>query len=705
MKIPPIPFNEADRLAALDRYEILDTLPEQEFDDLALLAAEICGTPIALISLVDKDRQWFKAKVGLTATSTHRDISFCGHAVADERLLMVTDATQDDRFADNPLVQQDPSIRFYAGAPLVTPDHHTLGTLCVIDRTPKTLSDRQIAMLEALSRQVVSQLELRRSLTEQKQAAQELELAKQQAEEANASKSIFLANMSHELRTPLNSVIGFTNLLLKNKAKNLRDQDLQYLDRIVVNGKHLLSLLNDVLDLSKIDADRMEMIPEALDLRSLIQDVVDSLDSAQAAHHENLSLQAVLPDRPVKAVEGDRRRTQQVLLNLLSNALKFTDQGVVEVSLVLDEDGQIPLRVNVADSGIGIAADKLGLIFEAFRQADDSTSRRYGGTGLGLAISQAMCRAQGWLLEVDSHLGGGSTFSIRLQDTAPPLIHHLPIRTQSRSPLIESSPISEEADLTHDATILVIDDDPDARTLLERYAQDLGYRVVGVSSGNRGIELARSIRPSLITLDLCMPEVNGFDVLRVLREDPELRHIPVVVCSIIGEENRASLVGAVEILDKPVNPKALSQLIQTYTDPHSNLRPSTVLIVDDDPTSRELLTAILQDWGVQTLCAANGEEGLKAIEAQRPDLVLLDLMMPVLDGFSFIDHLRRQPQYIDLPIIICSAKELTPQERAKLNSQTQQVVRKGESLEQVFQSIFPSILDPQRRLGNPHESP
>ncbi|MEY2977294.1 MAG: hypothetical protein RLZZ435_1433, partial [Cyanobacteriota bacterium] len=544
-----------------------------------------------------------------------------------------------------------------------------------------------------------------RDVTEQKQAARELELAKHQAEEANTSKSVFLANMSHELRTPLNSVIGFTNLLLKNKAANLRDQDLQYLDRILVNGKHLLSLLNDVLDLSKIEADRLEFSEDPLDLCALLQDVVDSLDNAP--HSDQLTLQAVLPDHPVKTVLGDRRRTQQVLLNLLGNAIKFTEKGVVEVSLVLAQDGATPLRINVSDSGIGIPADKLDLIFEAFRQADDSTSRRYGGTGLGLPISQSMCRAQGWMIEVASRVGEGSTFSIRLQQEAPPLQHRTPHRSQYRSlhpsPLLAA--LQANTAVASEATILVIDDDADARTLLERYAQDLGCRVIGVSSGDRGIELARSIRPTLITLDLCMPGVNGFEVLRILREDPELRNIPVVVCSIIGEENRASLVGAVEILDKPVNPQALSDLIQTYMDPHNSPHSSTVLIVDDDPTSRELLSAILEEWGLNITCAANGQEGLKAIETQRPDLVLLDLMMPVLDGFSFIDQLRRQPQYLDLPVIICSAKELTPQERAKLNDKAQQVVSKGESLEQAFQSILPLILHSQHAAGRSHEPP
>jgi len=399
MKKAPTPSNEAKRQAALDAYDIVDTLAEQEYDDLTMLASEICQTPIALVSLVDNDRQWFKSRVGLDAAETPRDISFCGHVVEAEEPLYVEDATSDERFADNPLVTGAPDIRFYAGTPLVTPTGFSLGTLCVIDREPRVLSETQKRQLSALSRQVVSLLELRRQ--------------KAEADRANHVKSLFLSRMSHELRTPLNAVIGFSNALQKNKSNGLNERDLKFASRIHSNGLHLLSLVNDILDLSKVEAGAEEFDLEDVLVSSVINEVIDAVPCLDDERGILLSrhIPAQLRNGTVRA---DRRRLLQILLNLTANAVKFGDGKPVEITLVDDGQGEIG-RIEVRDHGPGIPADKLELVFDSFRQVDEDFSRRAEGTGLGLAISRALCRAMGWSLSVDSVVGEGATFVVHFR--------------------------------------------------------------------------------------------------------------------------------------------------------------------------------------------------------------------------------------------------------------------------------------------------
>ncbi len=408
---PGLPSNEAERLVALDRYQILDTLPEQVYDDLVSLAAHIAGTPIALVSLIDEHRQWFKARCGLDATETPRSISFCGHAVESGGPLVVEDARLDERFADNPIVVGDPHVIFYAGSPITTEDGFMLGTLCVIDHRPREFGEAHRRMLDALARQVMSQLELRRELQRRSQLIAEVDAARKEAERANAAKSAFLAVMSHELRTPLNSILGFTKLLARNKEHNLSKTQLEYLERARTSGVHLLSVIQDVLDLSKIEAAQLELQWADVDLGALVREVAAEVEAMAAA--TGTQIQVACPDH-LQPIPADVRRLRQVLLNLIGNAVKFAAGGCVCIRVTTDGASREPARIEVQDNGIGIAEEAQGAVFDTFQQVDSSPSRPHEGSGLGLAIARRLCEAHGFTLNLVSAENSGSLFWVGL---------------------------------------------------------------------------------------------------------------------------------------------------------------------------------------------------------------------------------------------------------------------------------------------------
>jgi len=409
----PIPENEAERLEALRRYRILDTQSEAVFDDLAALASYICGTPIALVSLVDSDRQWFKAKVGLDASETPRDISFCGHTIEGNDTLVVEDALADSRFADNPLVTLDPKIRFYAGAKLTTSDGHALGSLCVIDRVPHQLTAAQKEALEALSRQVVAQMEYKRNVLEmaeiiaERKQTEELKAANQAAQAASRAKSEFLANISHELRTPLNGIIGMTELVLDSE---LTSEQRGNLDVVKSSADSLLSLVSHMLDFSDLETGKPR--PEAAEysLRDTLNEIVEL--AAPRARAKGLRLLChTRPDVP-EVVIGDPERVRQIIGHLISNAIEFTERGEISIEMGTEmplRDG-ILLHCSVADTGTGIPAEKQQSIFDVFTQADGSATRAHGGVGLGLTISSRLVEKMGGRIWVDSELGSGSKF-------------------------------------------------------------------------------------------------------------------------------------------------------------------------------------------------------------------------------------------------------------------------------------------------------
>ena len=392
--------SETERLAALREYNILDTPPESAFDRITALAAELFGTPIAAISLIDVDRQWFKSIVGLDATQTGRQEAFCDHTIRSDEVLVIPDAHEDARFRDNPLVLSDPKIRFYAGAPLTLRTGHRLGALCIIDRQPReTLSETDRRRLLTLAQIVVNEMDLRLS-------AERLALARKQADAANAAKSEFLANMSHEVRTPLTSIIGFAGLL--GASKTLGDQERRFVDKIATASNNLLAIVNDVLDLARLEAGELTMTVEPVDAVPVVASAVDLVAAQAEAKGLSLHFQAPAAAPPVMV---DAARLRQVVLNLVSNAVKFTESGSVAVRFDAEEGR---LGVSVSDTGIGISPERLDQIFERFAQADTSISRRFGGAGLGLTISRRLLEQMGGELSVTSTPGVGSCFRVTL---------------------------------------------------------------------------------------------------------------------------------------------------------------------------------------------------------------------------------------------------------------------------------------------------
>jgi signal transduction histidine kinase/CheY-like chemotaxis protein len=501
-------------------------------------------------------------------------------------------------------------------------------------------------------------------------AHHELAEARDAALEATRLKSEFLANMSHELRTPLNAIIGYSEILAEEAEDSGRESDLADLQKIRSAGKHLLALINDVLDLSKIEAGKMEVHLETVDVAPMLQDVVSTITPLVAKNENRLEVRC---PEGLGALRADLTKLRQALFNLLSNACKFTSGGVITLAVERETtDGADWLHFAVSDTGIGISTEQMKKLFQAFSQADSSTSKKYGGTGLGLVLSRRFCQMMGGDITVESAPEAGSTFTIHLP------VDGIPRKVPPQAEGTVAAPSTRP-------TVLVIDDDPAARDLMQRFLDQQGLHMVGAASGEEGLRLAKALRPSVITLDVLMPEMDGWAVLTALKSDPELASIPVIMATFLDEENMGFALGATDFLTKPINREHLARLLQKYRRAHP---PGQVLVVEDHADLRELTRRMLEQEGCVVAEAENGRVALERVAENRPELIVLDLMMPEMDGFSFIEALRQNEAWRSIPIVVVTAKDLTVEDRQRLNGYVQYIIHKGSRVrEELLQEL------------------
>jgi len=507
-----------------------------------------------------------------------------------------------------------------------------------------------------------------------------LQNANMELEESNRLKSEFLSNMSHELRTPLNSIIGFSNILQKNKKENLLEKQLSQLEKINRNGLNLLDLINNILDLSKIESGKMELDIRKVDLVSTVSSTLELIMPQASNGKKKLVFNNKL-SKNIYYYETDEQKFKQIIINLVSNAIKFVESATGEVRVTLLENNGM-IKVLVTDNGIGIAEDKIEYIFGAFQQNDGSTTRKYGGTGLGLAISKSMAEMLSGYIDVESQLNFGSTFALCLPIKEISGLGASKNSLEQIKSKIKSFPKIE--------SILIIDDTQDVIELLKEYLSDGGYKIYTATNGEDGLKLAHSVRPSLITLDIMMPNMNGWEILKRLKTSTQTSDIPVVMISNISDKNKSIKLGAIDSIVKPFSKDEIKSIVSKYFKDDNSIRKA--LIVDDELDIRELIKEYIEDDIKDIKNACDGREALEIIEnGFIPDIIYLDLMMPNLSGFDFLEIIKSNKKLENTTIVIVSAKELTNEDKEILSRTNVSVVRKGSNIESIIKDFAKGI--------------
>jgi two-component system, NtrC family, sensor kinase len=546
--------------------------------------------------------------------------------------------------------------RALLAVPLVR-EEHLLGALTVLRKVTGEFAPEVIKLLRTFATQSALAIQNARLF-------REIEIKGRQLEAASQHKSQFLANMSHELRTPLNAIIGVTDLLLEDAWDLNRMDEIEPLERVLQAGRHLLTLINDVLDLSKIEAGRMELHLEEFSIAPLIHEVAQTVRTIAEANNDILDVECAAD---IGSMRADATRVRQALLNLASNAVKFTENGRVTIAATrVSRQTDDVILMRVSDTGIGMTAEQTARLFQDFTQADASTTRKYGGTGLGLAISRRFCRMMGGDITVESAPGQGSRFTITLpaevdSDSAVEGPREMP------TPARPSPAVSRGA-----RSVLVIDDEAVVRDVMGRYLERHGFRVITAGDGIDGLAQARQHHPAAITLDIMMPGLDGWTVLAVLKDDPDLADIPVVLVTIVDEKQRGYSLGVVEHLVKPVDRERLVAILRQLCGTIGHL-----LLVEDDGDVRGMMQRSLVAAGWTITEADNGRVALERMAERRPDAIVLDLVMPEMDGFEFLAELRARAEWRTVPVLVVTARDLTDADRRRLNGGVERIIRRG----------------------------
>ena len=574
--------------------------------------------------------------------------------IASERAPHLTNEVWDDpRVGDKEWAKREGMVAF-AGHPLIV-DGRLLGVMAMFARHP--LPDTTLQALASVADGIALGIE-------RKQAEVDLIAAKDAAEASSRTKSQFLANMSHELRTPMNAILGYSEMLQEEAEAEGLDSFTPDLQKIQSAGRHLLALINDILDLSKIEAGKMELYLEDFSVPEMLSDVTATVQTLVSKKNNQLVLDCA-PD--IGRMRGDLTKVRQSLFNLLSNAAKFTENGTITLRVARDGDFY---EFAIKDTGIGMTAEQMAGLFEAFSQADASTTRKYGGTGLGLAITRRFCQMMGGDTTAQSEMGVGSVFTMRL-----PVAVMLPREADEPAAAVHDA--FTRGDSHSGDTVLVIDDDPAARDLMRRFLTREGFRPETASNGEEGLRLARELKPAAITLDVMMPGMDGWTVLQRLKADPDTQNIPVVMLTMVDDKNIGFALGAADYMTKPIDRARLSAILSRHRCADREEGGCRVLLVEDDDATRDMMRSLLEreEWRVEE--AVNGRIALECLQTLTPDLILLDLMMPEMDGFEFARRLRDKPEWRRIPVVVLTARDITAEDRRRLNRDVEKIVQKG----------------------------